>query len=162
VIVLIGFMGAGKTSVGELVASKLGLPFVDTDALVVSRAGRSIAEIFERDGEASFRALEREVVHEALAGPDAVVALGGGSLGDVETRSNIDDATVVHLAVSYDEVMKRVGNDAKRPMLQHDPRSLYTDRAAVYRSVADITVETDGRAPEEIALEVGDRLGARR
>lgn len=153
-IVLIGFMGAGKTSVGALVASKLGLPFLDTDASVATLAGRSIAEIFERDGEGAFRALEREVVRDALSGPDAVVALGGGSLGDPALSSLLDRATVVHLDVSFTEAMGRVGGDAARPMLQQDPEALFAARDAVYRKHAEVSVMTDGRPPEEIADEI--------
>jgi shikimate kinase len=162
VIVLIGFMGAGKSSVGRLVASKLGLPFIDTDANVVARAGRSIPEIFEQEGEPGFRELEREVVYEALDGPDAVVALGGGSLGDKGTRSKIEKATVFHLDVSYAVAMERIGDDRARPMLQGDTLSLYRERDAVYRAHSDVTIATDGRAPEDVATEVSDRLGARR
>lgn len=161
-IVLIGFMGAGKSSVGKLIASKLGVPFIDTDAEVVARSGCSIAEIFKREGEPGFRSLEREVVAEVLGGTDAVVALGGGSLGDPDTRSEIANATVVHLDVSYDEALKRVGGDRARPMLQGDARSLYRKRDAVYREVSDITIATDGRPPEDVANEVSDRLGASR
>ncbi|MGH2805934.1 MAG: 3-dehydroquinate synthase [Actinomycetota bacterium] len=158
-IVLVGFMGAGKTSVGELVASKLGLPFVDTDAVVEARAGRSIAEIFDAQGEDAFRDLEREVARQALTGPDAVVALGGGTLGDPGVRALVADVTVVHLDVSYAEALKRVGTDDGRPMLRRDPRGVYDERADVYRAFADITVATDGRTPDEIAVELARRVG---
>jgi 3-dehydroquinate synthase/shikimate kinase/3-dehydroquinate synthase len=160
VIVLVGFMGAGKSSVGRLVASKLALPFIDTDANVVARAGRPIAEIFEEQGEPAFREIEREVVYEALEGPEAVVALGGGSLSDPGIWALLDKATVVHLDVSYAEAIERVGEDADRPMLQRDPRALYEERDAVYSKAADHTVTTDGRGPDEVAAAIRTLIGS--
>lgn len=157
-IVLVGFMGAGKTVVGRLLAAELGLRFVDTDTVVAQRALHTIDEIFRLEGEAAFRALERASAAEALRGPDAVVSLGGGALGDPQTRALVADAIVVHLDVGYEEAMRRVGHDHRRPMLQRDPEGLYQEREAAYRDVADVTVPTDGRTPEEIARDLKTRL----
>ncbi len=151
-IVLVGFMGAGKSSVGPLLAERLKLPFVDSDALVAQSARASIAEIFSTGGEAAFRGLEREVVAEVLAGPDAVVALGGGALGDPVTGAALEWATVIHLHVEVADALKRIGDPASRPMLaREDPRALYERRVPAYERLADLRVETSGRDPAEVA-----------
>lgn len=159
-IVLVGFMGAGKTTTGRALADRLRLPFVDVDALVEARAGVSISELFARDGEAAFRRLESEVAREALGGPEAVVALGGGALGDPAIATALEWATVVWLDVSFGEAMRRVGRSTARPMLgRGDPRSLYDSRRPAYERAADVTVSVDRRTPagvvEEIAAAVG-------
>jgi len=159
VIVLIGFMGAGKTTVGRLLAPRLGLPFVDTDALIETRTGASVAEIFESKGEGAFREIEREVVAEVLAGPDAVVALGGGAVNDPVTCVALEWTTVVYLDAPYSESMHRIGADPGRPLLTiADPRALYEERKVSYEGLADATVDTSARAPEAIVQEVMLRL----
>lgn len=144
-------MGAGKSTVGPLLAEKLKLPFLDSDALVAQSARASIAEIFSAGGEAAFRGLEREVIAEVLAGPDAVVALGGGALGDPVTCAALEWATVVHLHVEVGDALKRIGDPASRPMLaREDPRALYERRMPAYERVADLRVETKERTPAEL------------
>ena len=156
-IVLVGFMGSGKTTVGRALAGVAGLPFADTDALIEKRAGRSIAEIFETDGEEGFRSLEREVVAEVLSGPDAVVALGGGAPGDPDTRAALSEATAVYLKTSFETARVRVGDVRARPLFSGgDPHALLESRLPLYESVADITVPTDGRSPEVVAKEISD------
>ena len=153
-IILVGFMGAGKSTVGELLAEELGLPFVDTDNVVQKRAGATIPGIFASGGEEAFRSLEREVVAEVLAGPRSVVALGGGAVSDPETRSDLMDTLVMYLDTSYAEVNERLGPANNRPMLQlGDPFELFLARHALYRSAADIVVETDGKDPKHVAME---------
>lgn len=159
-IALVGFMGAGKTTVGRILAAKLGLPFHDTDSLVVSTAGLEIREIFSEKGEPAFRELEREVVYEVLGSEDGVISLGAGALGDPGIVGQLEKVDVIHLDVPYGEAMRRVGDDVGRPMLQKDSRTLFKTRDVVYRSVAKRTVETNGRDPEEIALEIAEHLGA--
>jgi len=158
VIVLIGFMGAGKTTVGRLVAGRLGLPFVDTDEVVARRAGASVPEIFDTKGEAVFRELERVAAAEALAGPQAVVALGGGAPFHAGTRAALAGATVVHLDVSFEEATSRLGpgiEGGERPMLDlRDPKELYIERALLYDEAAGVRVLTDGLTPEKVAAEV--------
>jgi shikimate kinase len=158
VIVLVGFMGAGKSTVGRLLAAKLGLPFTDSDQVIEERAGKPIRRIFADEGELAFRELEHEVIARLLAGPDAVVAVGGGAAGHPATRALLAAAPVAYLRVGYAEALARVGGDAGRPMLaRRDVRALHAERETVYASVATVTVDTDGRLPDEIAL---DLLGA--
>ena len=157
-IVLVGFMGAGKSTVGRLLAERLGCAFADTDALIEARAGASIKDIFSRAGEDAFRVLERDVVAEALMAGSGVVALGGGALGDPATRAALAEAKVVHLEVSFEEAMRRLDSDGSRPLLAADPGGLYETRREVYASTADLVIETDGKNPDEIASELCDRL----
>jgi shikimate kinase len=154
VIVLIGFMGAGKTTVGRLLAAKLGLPFTDSDDVIVERAGRPIPRIFAEDGEPGFRELEHQAIAGLLAGPDAVLALGGGAASHPLTRLLLASVPVVYLRVGYAEAMSRVGGDSDRPMLARPGvPALYAQRQSLYASLATVTVDTDARRPDEIALE---------
>jgi shikimate kinase len=154
-IVLVGFMGAGKTTVGRLLAARLGLPFSDSDPAIEDRAGKPIRRIFADDGEPAFRALEHEVIAGLLAGPDTVLALGGGAAEHPATRALLAPVPVVYLRVGYAEAMSRIGGDKGRPMLARpDVTEVYERRQAVYASVATLTVDTDGRAPEDIALAI--------
>ena len=159
-IVLFGFMGAGKTSIGKLVARRTGLPFIDTDAEVQRRAGKSISQIFEQDGEGAFRSMEREVVANALEGPESVIALGGGAVIDPATRSAIEWAKHrFYLKVSFGDAMKRAG-DGTRPLLQKgDSRALYGDRLRVYERIPATPIDTTGRDPEGVAAEIAAALG---
>ncbi|MBO0819981.1 MAG: shikimate kinase [Nocardiopsaceae bacterium] len=150
-------MGAGKTTVGQLVAGKLGVPFLDSDHVIEARAGRPIREIFASDGEPAFRELEHQMIADLLAGPSAVLALGGGAASHPGTRSRLmaADVTVCYLRVSYDEALARIGGDSGRPMLARpDIAAVYESRQEVYASVATLTVDTDGRSPEAAASEV--------
>jgi shikimate kinase len=158
-MVLVGFMGAGKTTVGRLLASQLGVPFLDSDHVIEARAGRPIPEIFAADGEQAFRSLEHEVIADLLSGPDVVLALGGGAAEATETRKLLASVPVVYLRISYAEALARVGGDGSRPMLARpDITDVFQRRQAAYQEVATITVRVDGRAPEEIAAEVRARL----
>jgi shikimate kinase / 3-dehydroquinate synthase len=159
-IVLVGFMGAGKTTVGRLVAQRLGGDFMDTDEMIEQRTGATVAEIFAASGEDAFRALERDVVAEVLSGDATVVALGGGALGDSTTRVAIAHCTVVHLGVGADEALRRLGADSTRPLLADDPRALHARRHPVYQEVAGLTVKTDAKSPEEVAAEVEAAVAA--
>ncbi len=156
-IVLVGFMGAGKTTVGRLLADRLGLPFVDTDLVVEDRERRTIPQIFEADGESAFRDVEQVVVADVLSGPEAVVSLGGGACGREGTREVLRTHTVVHLDVSFEQAKRRTAGDTYRPMLRRpDLADLHATRREVFRSLADVDVATDGRRAEVIALEVLD------
>jgi shikimate kinase len=158
VAVLVGVMGAGKTTVGAAVAEMLGVPFADTDTIIEERAGKPIPEIFVDEGEAAFRALERDVVAESLRGFEGVLALGGGAILDDGTRKLLAEHTVIFLSVELADAIKRVGLGAGRPLLAINPRAtlryLLEQRRPLYLEVATHTVITDGREPEEIAPEV--------
>lgn len=160
-IVLVGFMGAGKSSVGRLLAQRLGLPFVDSDDAVEQRTGRAIRDVFATDGEAAFRALERETIADLLGGPDVVLALGGGAVEDAATREALRGHDVVYLEVDLEEALQRVGGDAERPVLR-DPQlaARYRTRVPDYAGVATLVVPTTGRDVEAVAGEVLTGLAA--
>ena len=158
-IVLVGFMGAGKSTVGRLLAAKLGLRFADSDQVIEQRRGRSVREIFAEDGEDAFRAAEREVLAELMRGPEAVLALGGGAVEQQASRRLLRAARVIYLQVSYDEAIRRVGGDAGRPLLRRpDLGDVYRRRLPVYQSVATMTIATAGRPAEAVCQEVISRL----
>ncbi len=116
-VVLVGPMGAGKTTLADLLAQRWGVAVRDTDADIVAAQGREISDIFVDDGEAAFRALEREAVARALAEHDGVLSLGGGAVLDEDTRALLADHTVVFLQVGLTDAVKRVGLGTSRPLL---------------------------------------------
>lgn len=152
-LLLTGFMGAGKSTVGRRVATRLRRPFVDVDAELVERAGMPIAEIFSRRGELWFRRHEETAIRELLAGEPGVMALGGGALESARTRSLVGrTADVVWLRASVDVAWARV-KDSDRPLA--DDRDRFGRRAAAreeaYREVANLEVDADGPADEVAA-----------
>ena len=159
-LVLVGLMGAGKTTVGEACASRLGRAFVDTDDVVVALAGAPIDQIFATRGEASFRDIERHAVADVCASPEPlVVACGGGTVVDADNRKRLRDAgIVVWLRAPVDVLAARVGDDAARPLLAGDPRGtlarLSASREAAYEAAADVTVDTDSRSVAEVCDDV--------
>ena len=154
-IVLVGFMGAGKTTVGRLLAAKLSVPFTDSDHVIEARAGRPIRQIFAADGEPAFRQLEHEVIAGLLADGDGVLALGGGAVAHPGTRALLTGVPVVYLRVSYADAISRVGGDRTRPMLARpDVARLHADRDPRYAEVATLTVDTGSRSPDDIVLAI--------
>ena len=156
VVVLVGPMGVGKSTVGRLVAERLGVGFRDTDDDIVAAQGRTIAEIFAEDGEPYFRAVEKWAVRRALAEHDGVLALGGGAILDPDTRALLAGRPVVCLWMEAEEAARRTGLDADRPLLAAaDPgrrwRELTQARRHLYEEVARAVVVTDARTPEEVA-----------
>ncbi|MGW3731977.1 3-dehydroquinate synthase [Streptomyces sp. NPDC005148] len=168
-IVLVGPMGVGKSTVGELLADRLGTTYRDTDADVVATAGKPISEIFYDEGEEHFRELEREAVRAAVAEHTGVLSLGGGAVLDETTRTLLADHAVVYLSMDVEEAVKRVGLNTARPLLAVNPRRQWRElmdaRRHLYTEVATATVATDGRTPEEVtqavldALELPERAG---
>jgi shikimate kinase len=155
VIVLVGFMGAGKTTVGQLLAGQLGLPFTDADHVIEQRAGRPVRQIFAEDGEPGFRALEHQVITGLLDGPERVLALGGGAAEHPGTRQHLAAAQVVYLHVSYDYALARVGGDPGRPMLARPGLAeTYRRRLPLYAEIATLTVPTDGLTPEAVSRDI--------
>jgi len=158
VIVLVGFMGAGKTTVGNLLATRLGLPFADSDQVIEERSGRPVRRIFAEDGEPAFRALEHETIAGLLDGTELVLALGGGAATQAKLAAD-PGIHVIYLQVGYDQALQRVGGDAGRPMLvRPDLPGLYERRRSVYAAVATLEVATDGRHPETIASDIAAQL----
>ena len=157
-VVLVGPMGAGKSTVGRLLAERWGVGFRDTDADIEAAEGREISELFVDEGEDWFREREREAVATALADHDGVLALGGGAVLDPGTREALSGRPVVFLKVGLSDAVKRVGLGHGRPLLLGNVRSrvkaLLDERLPVYLSVAQVVVETDGRSPEDVADEV--------
>jgi shikimate kinase len=157
-VVLVGPMGAGKSTVGRLVAESLGVGFLDTDEAVEHRTGRTVAELFVDEGEAYFRQLEREAVADALATHDGVLALGGGAVLDSDTREQLADHRVVFLRVGLSDAAQRVGLGVSRPLLLGNVRGrikqLLDERTPVYESVSAHVVDTDGVTAEEVAEQV--------
>jgi shikimate kinase len=156
--VLVGPPGAGKTTIGTLLAEALGVAFRDTDADVVATAGKPISDIFVDDGEDAFRTFERIAVALALSTFDGVLALGGGAILAPQTRELLRGHTVVYLSVELHDAVARIGLGAGRPLLTLNPRAtlkhLLEQRRPLYEEVATVVVRTDGREPDEIAAEV--------
>jgi shikimate kinase len=160
-IVLVGFMGAGKTTVGRHVARALGLPFTDADHAIEVQARRPIRQIFADEGEPAFRKLERQVITRLLDGEQEVVlALGGGAAENPAVRAALAGHDVVFLQISLEEALARVGYDTGRPMLRApDLPDIFRRRQASYAQVAAITVQVGAdRTADEVGQEVIDRL----
>lgn len=162
-IVVIGPPGSGKTTVGRLLAGRLGVPFRDTDHDVEATAGKPIGDIFVDDGEERFREMERAAVRAALAAHDGVIAVGGGAILDPGTQADLAERRVVYLEVGLSDAVKRVGLAAARPLLVLNPRSqfrkLMEERRPIYERLATIRVRTDDRDPADIADEIVKGLG---
>ncbi|MGV9913606.1 3-dehydroquinate synthase [Streptomyces tendae] len=153
-IVLVGPMGVGKSTVGQLLAERLDTGYRDTDEDIVTAQGRAIAEIFVDEGEAAFRALEKAAVRTALAEHEGVLSLGGGAILDADTRALLAGHSVVYLSMDVEEAVKRTGLNAARPLLAVNPRKQWRElmeaRRHLYEEVATAVVATDGRTPEEV------------
>ncbi|MFE7225077.1 shikimate kinase [Nocardioides sp. NPDC057577] len=163
-VVLVGPMGAGKSTVGSLLASRLGVALRDTDDDIAAAAGKSVQDIFVDEGEAHFRAVEADAVASALASHDGVVSLGGGSVLAEQTQILLKEHTVVYLRVGVADAVKRVGLGSGRPLLLGNVRgrikALLEERAPIYESVATIVVDTDGRSADDVAAELATALTA--
>ena len=165
-IVLIGPPGSGKSSVGKALSRKLSRPWIDTDTEVESRAGKKISEIFLEDGEATFRAIESDVVDEVMGSEAGIVSLGGGSVLNEASQKRITTAKeVVFLDVSISNAAPRVGFNKDRPLLAINPRQqwlqLMEKRRPVYESLATITVSTDNKKPDQVADEIIEAIEQR-
>jgi shikimate kinase len=161
-VVVIGPPGSGKSTVGRIVAERLGVAFRDTDHDVEEAAGKPIGDIFVDDGEERFRELERAAVRDALAEHDGVLALGGGAILDAGTQADLAGQRVVYLEVGLSDAVKRVGLASARPLLVLNPRSqfrkLMEERRPIYERLAMIKVATDDRKPGDVADEIVEGL----
>jgi len=159
-IFLIGPMGAGKSSVGRALARRIGYRFVDSDCEIVERCGVDIPTIFEYEGEAGFRDREARMLDELTSRPATVVATGGGAVLRESNRTLLSSrGHVILLSVDLDEQMRRVAFDSNRPLLQTDDprarlRSMMTERAPIYRAVADIEIHTDARPRHHVVARI--------
>ncbi|MCS6861593.1 MAG: shikimate kinase [Abditibacteriales bacterium] len=175
-VLLIGFMGAGKTTVGRLLAERLDYQFVDTDDLVVERAGKPIPRIFAEDGEAQFRQWETEVIRSLQGRAQHVIALGGGAVKRAENLPLLKAVgAIVYLAASPAELARRIhampgvrplidGDGAKKtlPEVEGRVRELLAERLPLYERAADIVIETTGLTAEQVCQEVVRWLGSAR
>ncbi|MEU8653335.1 shikimate kinase [Streptomyces sp. NPDC048737] len=161
-VVLVGPMGVGKSTVGQQLAERLQVAYRDTDDDIVAGQGRSIADIFVEEGEPAFRAVEKAAVLRALAEHDGVLALGGGSILDEETRGRLAGQRVVYLSMDVEEAVRRTGLNTARPLLAVNPRKQWRElmeaRRHLYEGVATAVVPTDGRTPEEVTQAALDAL----
>ncbi|MDQ0712050.1 shikimate kinase [Streptomyces luteogriseus] len=161
-VVLVGPMGVGKSTVGQLLAGRLGVSYRDTDDDIVAEQGRTIAEIFVDEGESAFRAIEKRAVRRALAEHDGVLALGGGAILDADTRALLAGQRVAYLSMDVEEAVKRTGLNTARPLLAVNPRKQWRElmeaRRHLYEEVATSVVATDGRTPEEVTEAALDAL----
>ncbi|HUR04207.1 MAG TPA: shikimate kinase [Nonomuraea sp.] len=156
--VLIGPPGSGKTTLGRLLADRLGVSFRDTDTDVEAVAGKPVGDIFIEEGEARFRELELQAVRQALSEHDGVLSLGGGAVLNEEAQALLAGHPVVYLQVGLSDAVQRVGLASARPLLVLSPRSqlkkLLEERRPIYERLAVLTVVTDKREPAELAEEI--------
>lgn len=163
---LVGMMGAGKTTVGDALAQRLGWSHLDSDAQVEANTGRTVPEIFAADGEAAFRREEARALAEAASLPrPAVVSVAGGAVLDPANRELLGrSGPVVWLRADPSTLAARVGSGAGRPLLDGDPagnlRALYEARRPLYESIADLTVDVDDLEPDSVVDRIADWLKA--
>jgi shikimate kinase len=162
--ILIGPPGAGKSTVGPVLAGLLGVGFLDTDGLIEEAAGKPVGDIFIEDGESAFRALEGPAVVEAIEGHHGILALGGGAVLDPAAQRLLAGQRVVYLQTGFAAVARRSGLDGPRPLLPGNPRGRMRDlleqRRPVYENLAWLTVPTDDREPPEIAELIAEAVAA--
>ncbi|MEI6249684.1 MAG: shikimate kinase [Actinomycetes bacterium] len=167
-VVLIGPPGSGKSTVGRLLAHRVDTPFVDTDVLIATDAGKSISDIFVDDGEPAFRAIERRIVLDALRSSEGVLALGGGAILDSDVCAaiklfNTQGGATVYLSVTLTGAAPRVGFDRDRPLLLGNPRAqwqvLMDARRSIYEELSTIQFDTSDLSANLVADSLADQLG---
>ena len=156
-LVLVGMMGAGKTTIGRSIAARLGRTLYDSDLMIEAREGRTVREIFATDGEPAFRTIETEVLLEGLAAAEpSVIAAAGGVVLKAENRAALRQSTarVVWLRADPELLVERVKSGPHRPLLDDDPeavlRAMYVEREPLYREVADAIVTVDNRSINDV------------
>ena len=167
-VILIGPMGSGKTTIGSLLAEKLGLSFRDTDHLIEEQEGKTVSQIFLDQGEDAFRAIEKRVLREELLTDGTVLSLGGGAPISIDAQSALRAIAshIIFLDVSLSTVAPRIGFNRDRPLLLNNPRgqwqTLMEARRPVYEAIADTTINVDDKSEDEIVTIALSRLGEAR
>ncbi len=165
-IFLVGLMGAGKTTIGRMLARRLGMTFADSDHEIEARTGASVPWIFEIEGEASFRRREADMIRELTAGSGLVLATGGGAVLNPDSRRLLAErGTVVYLRASVNSILARTSHDKNRPLLQTaDPRrkleDLTSQREPLYREIADLVIDTGRPNVQSMVQTIVDQLAA--
>lgn len=153
-------MGSGKTTIGKLIASRLNLPFRDTDQVIEEDSGKSVSEIFLEDGEDSFRAIEKSVLRKELLSDDTILALGGGAPMSIDAQSALRAiaSPVIYFDISLSSVAPRIGFNRDRPLLLNNPRGqwelLMQERRPIYESIADTVIDVNGKSEMHIVDEI--------
>ncbi len=155
-VILIGPMGSGKTTIGTLLAEKLGLAFRDTDHLIEEREEKPVSQIFLDQGEDAFRAIEKRVLRDELLTDGTVLSLGGGAPISIDAQSALRaiSSYIIFLDISLSTVVPRIGFNRDRPLLLNNPRgqwqTLMEARRPIYEALADVTINVDDKSEEEI------------
>ena len=155
-IILSGFMGCGKTTIGRIIARKLSLDFIDTDKLIEKKEGRIIREIFDTDGEGYFRDREHEICAELSNEDNMVIATGGGALTFDRNKEVLSkNGRIIFIDVDLDTIIKRIGNDSRRPLLNNETRALFDKRNPIYKKNCDFAITVRG---DVSAREIADNI----
>jgi len=163
-VVLVGPMGAGKSTIGRMLAKELGYRFMDTDRIIEERCGANIPWIFDVEGEDGFRQRESAMLSELASDPQTVLATGGGAVMREENHSHLKrDAVVVYLKASLEQQVERTRKDKNRPLLQNDNpeavlRKLFTLRDPLYMELADIVMFTDRKSPRLVVRQLFNQM----
>jgi len=163
-VVLVGPMGAGKSTIGRMLAKELGYRFLDSDRIIEERCGANIPWIFDVEGESGFRERETAMLKELSEEPGTVLATGGGAVMRSENHALLkSDAIVVYLRASIDQQIERTRKDRNRPLLQNDNpeavlRKLFALRDPIYTELADIVMHTDRKSPRLVVRQLVNRL----
>ena len=159
-VILIGPMGSGKTTIGQLVAERLDIPFRDTDQVIEENSGRTVSDIFLEDGEEAFRVLEKGVLRDELLSDGTVLALGGGAPISIDAQSALRAiaSPVIYLDISLATVAPRIGFNRDRPLLLHNPRgqwqTLMEASRPIYESIADTVIDVNTKTEIDIVDEI--------
>ena len=159
-VILIGPMGSGKTTIGQLVAERLDIPFRDTDQVIEENSGRTVSDIFLEGGEEAFRVLEKAVLRDELLSDGTVLALGGGAPISIDAQSALRAiaSPVIYLDISLATVAPRIGFNRDRPLLLHNPRgqwqTLMEARRPIYESIADTVIDVNTKTEIDIVDEI--------
>lgn len=159
-VILIGPMGSGKTTIGQLLAAQWNIPFRDTDHVIEEMSGKSVSDIFLEDGEDEFRILEKKVLRQELLSDETVLALGGGAPISIDAQSALRAiaSPVIYLDISLASVAPRIGFNRDRPLLLHNPRgqwqTLMEARRPIYEAIADTIIDVNDKSESEIVSQI--------